>query len=271
MNLARITTNSGGELVAESALSAGDETCYRFAAFEVDFRTLELRKHGLKIKLQEKPVRILQALLERPGMLVTREELRQRLWPKDVYVDFERNLTSAMNKLRVALNDSAEKPRYIETLPRRGYRFIAAVEEVNCLQLWREGICSGSRSFRPSRPNRGTSSARPSSSRLRWTTLGAGGWRTWHIPGSGLTGAPAQSGSACRAGAFCSKSTASGCAAVCQPYRRRAAGVPVRWSDGGDDCRAEPRESREAGCDRAHFGHASTRKPQNWCRKLEEN
>jgi Tol biopolymer transport system component/DNA-binding winged helix-turn-helix (wHTH) protein len=108
-------------------VSAGHETSYRFAAFEVDFRTFELRKHGLKIKLQEKPIRILQALLERPGMLVTRAELRQRLWPKDIYVDFERNLTSAMNKLRAALNDSAEKPRYIETLPRRGYRFIAPI------------------------------------------------------------------------------------------------------------------------------------------------
>ena len=105
---------SGLEIaVANTGSSAGNGAHYRFADFEADFRTFELRKHGLKIKLQEQPLRILQALLERPGELVTREELRQRLWPKDLYVDFERNLTSAMNKLRAALNDSAEKPRYI--------------------------------------------------------------------------------------------------------------------------------------------------------------
>jgi DNA-binding winged helix-turn-helix (wHTH) protein len=103
----------------------------RFGPFEANFETGELHKHGLRVKLQEKPLRVLQALLERPGELVTREELRDRLWPKDLYVDFERNLTIAMNKLRTALRDSAEKPRYIETLPRRGYRFVAAVEPVN--------------------------------------------------------------------------------------------------------------------------------------------
>jgi DNA-binding winged helix-turn-helix (wHTH) protein/tetratricopeptide (TPR) repeat protein len=106
----------------------------RFGPFEANFETGELRKHGLKVKLQEKPLTILKALVVRPGELVTREELRDRLWPKDLYVDFERNLTIAMNKLRTALTDSAEKPRYIETLPRRGYRFIAAVEAVNVRQ-----------------------------------------------------------------------------------------------------------------------------------------
>ena len=103
----------------------------RFGPYEVNFDTGELRKYGLRVKLQEKPFRVLQALLERPGELLTREELRDRLWPKDLYVDFERNLTIAMNKLRTALRDSAERPRYIETLPRRGYRFVAAVEPVN--------------------------------------------------------------------------------------------------------------------------------------------
>ncbi len=102
----------------------------RFGPFEVDFETGELRKHGLRIKLQEKPLRVLEALVEKPGRLVSREELQRKLWPKDLYVDFERNLTIAMNKLRSALSDSAEKPRYIETLPRRGYRFIAEVEVI---------------------------------------------------------------------------------------------------------------------------------------------
>jgi Tol biopolymer transport system component/DNA-binding winged helix-turn-helix (wHTH) protein len=100
----------------------------RFGPFEVDFETGELRKHGLRLKLQDKPLRVLQALIEKPGKLVTREELRGRLWPQDHYVDFDRNLTIAMNRLRSVLNDSAEKPRYIETLPRRGYRFIFSAD-----------------------------------------------------------------------------------------------------------------------------------------------
>ncbi|MGH9704126.1 MAG: winged helix-turn-helix domain-containing protein, partial [Candidatus Acidiferrales bacterium] len=99
--------------------------------FEIDFHTGEVRKHGFLIKLQEKPLRVLQLLVEHPGCLVTRDELRQHLWPQDLYLDFDRNLTIAMNKLRTALNDSAEKPRYIETLPRRGYRLIASVEKSN--------------------------------------------------------------------------------------------------------------------------------------------
>ena len=99
--------------------------------FEVDFHTGEVRKHGLLVKLQDKPLRVLQLLIERHGELVSREELRQHLWPQDLYLDFDRNLTIAMNKLRSALNDSAEKPRYIETLPRRGYRLIAHVQKSN--------------------------------------------------------------------------------------------------------------------------------------------
>jgi TolB-like protein/DNA-binding winged helix-turn-helix (wHTH) protein/Tfp pilus assembly protein PilF len=102
----------------------------KFGAYEVDFVTGELRKHGLRIKIQERPLRVLQELVERPGELVTRDELRARIWPSDVYVDFDRNLKTAVNKLRTALCDSAESPRYIETLPRRGFRFIAPVEQV---------------------------------------------------------------------------------------------------------------------------------------------
>jgi len=100
----------------------------RFGAFDVDLRSGELRKHGIRLKLQDQPFQVLALLLEHPGDVVTREELRQKLWPADTFVDFDTGLNSAVKKLRDALGDSAEKPRYIETLPRRGYRFIARVE-----------------------------------------------------------------------------------------------------------------------------------------------
>ena len=99
----------------------------RFHVFEVDTVTGELRKHGLRIKLQEQPFQVLCLLLARPGELVTREELRKMLWPADTFVDFEHGLNKTINKLREALSDDKERPRYIETLPRRGYRFIASV------------------------------------------------------------------------------------------------------------------------------------------------
>src|ERR1043166_1981389 len=100
----------------------------RFGVFEVDFRAAELHKHGVRIRLEEQPFHILALLLERPGDLVTREELRQKLWSADTFVDFDRSLNKAMSKLRLALGDSAETPRYIETLHRRGYRFIAPIQ-----------------------------------------------------------------------------------------------------------------------------------------------
>ena len=98
----------------------------RFGVYEVDLRTGELRKHGLKLRLQEKAFQILEALLERPGELVTREDLRQRLWSSNTFVDFDGSLNAAINKLRETLGNSAENPRFVETLPRRGYRFIAS-------------------------------------------------------------------------------------------------------------------------------------------------
>lgn len=101
----------------------------RFGSFEVDLTTRELRNHGRRIKLQEKPFQVLALLLDQPGELVTREEFRHRLWPVDTFVDFEHGINTAIKKLREALEDNAEEPRYIETLPRRGYRFIASVEE----------------------------------------------------------------------------------------------------------------------------------------------
>ena len=97
----------------------------RFSSFELDLRAGELRKHGLRIKLQDQPLQILAFLLEKPGEVVTREQLRDRLWPADTFVDFDHSLNSAVKKLRQALNDDPDVPRFIETLPRRGYRFIA--------------------------------------------------------------------------------------------------------------------------------------------------
>lgn len=100
----------------------------RFGAFEVDLHSGELYKSGVRLRIQEQPFQVLALLLERPGEVVTRQELREKLWPADTFVDFDTGLNSAVRKLRDALSDSAEEPRYIETLPRRGYRFIAQVE-----------------------------------------------------------------------------------------------------------------------------------------------
>ena len=100
----------------------------RFAAFAVDLQAGELRKHGVKIRLQEQPFQMLSVLLERPGEVVTREELRKRLWSGNTFVDFEHSLATAVKKLRRALGDSAAHSQFIETLPRRGYRFIATLE-----------------------------------------------------------------------------------------------------------------------------------------------
>ncbi len=98
-----------------------------FGAFEVDLKSAELRKHGIRIKLQEQPFQILAFLMEHAGDVVTRDELRQKLWTEHTFVDFDRSLNKAMTKLRSALGDSAESPRYIETVPRHGYRFLAEV------------------------------------------------------------------------------------------------------------------------------------------------
>ena len=100
----------------------------RFGVFELDLAAGELRKNGAKLRLQEQPFQVLALLLERAGDVVTREELRQKLWPADTFVDFDHSLNTAVNKLRETLGDSASTPRYIETLARRGYRFIAPVQ-----------------------------------------------------------------------------------------------------------------------------------------------
>jgi TolB-like protein/DNA-binding winged helix-turn-helix (wHTH) protein/Tfp pilus assembly protein PilF len=102
----------------------------RFGLFEVDLETCELRKNGLRIKLQDQPLHILRVLIERPGEIVSREELRHRLWQPDTFVDFDHSLNTAMMRLREVLGDSSENPRFIETVPRKGYRFVAPVHQV---------------------------------------------------------------------------------------------------------------------------------------------
>ena len=103
----------------------------RFGVFELDLRSGELRKHGLRVRLQEQPLCLLEMLLERPGEVVTREELQKRLWPADTFVDFDHGLNKAINKIREALGDSAESPRFVETVSRRGYRFLAEVKDAD--------------------------------------------------------------------------------------------------------------------------------------------
>ena len=100
----------------------------RFGVFEVDLSAGELRKSGVKLRLQGQPFQVLALLLERAGEVVTREELQQKLWPSDTFVDFDHSLNTAINKVREVLGDSASSPRYVETLARRGYRFIAPVQ-----------------------------------------------------------------------------------------------------------------------------------------------
>ena len=100
----------------------------RFGLFEFDLQSAELRRRGLRIHLLGQPARILTLLLERPGELLTREQIQKELWPVDTFVDFEHSLNAAMKRLRRALGDSPDNPRFIETLPRRGYRFIAHVD-----------------------------------------------------------------------------------------------------------------------------------------------
>src|SRR5215475_6957563 len=99
----------------------------RFGIFEVDLRAGELRRNGSRVRLQEQPFQILVALLDRPGEVVTRDELQKRLWPADTFVDFDHSLNAAIRRLREALGDSAENPRFVETVARRGYRFIGPV------------------------------------------------------------------------------------------------------------------------------------------------
>ena len=123
----------------------------RFGDFEADLRSGELRKDGVKLKFSGQPFQVLTILLERPGEVVTREELQKRLWP-DTFVDVDHNLNTAINKIREVLGDSAESPRFVETLPRRGYRFIGELERPV------QPVSSGSRAGNYGEPDRGSDS-----------------------------------------------------------------------------------------------------------------
>lgn len=114
--------------VIQMAISARSSNFVRFDAYEVDLRAGELYKAGRKIKLQVQPFHVLALLLERPGEVVTREELQKKLWPADTFVDFDHSLNTAVKKLRQALSDDKKKPRFVETLPKRGYRFLGTVK-----------------------------------------------------------------------------------------------------------------------------------------------
>jgi len=126
-------------LAGASQLSMQEDRHHRallcFGVFELDLRAGELRKHGLRIRLQEQPFQILAMLLEHPGEIVTREELQKELWPADTFVDFDHGLNKAVSKIREALSDSAESPRFVETVARRGYRFLAEVKVVDTVPV----------------------------------------------------------------------------------------------------------------------------------------
>ena len=159
------------------ALETSSRAVLRFGIFEADLRAGELRKQGKRIKLQDQPFQVLTVLLQRPGEVVTREELRSQIWPEDTFVDFDNSLNTAINKLREALGDSAENPRFVETLPRRGYRFLAPVSG-------KDGT--------PKETASGTNTtSKPRSSKIVATVtgivlvIGMGGvlfWRTRHQP-----------------------------------------------------------------------------------------
>jgi DNA-binding winged helix-turn-helix (wHTH) protein len=112
----------------EMNLSTPEKKIARFGLFEADLQECVLTKGGLRVRLQDQPFQLLAVLLERPGEVVTREEIRQKLWSADTFVEFDDGLNNAIKKLRAALSDAADNPRFIETVPRRGYRFLAPVE-----------------------------------------------------------------------------------------------------------------------------------------------
>src|SRR6266513_1223749 len=136
-----------------------------FGSFEVDVVSGELRRQGLKIRLQDQPFRLLVLLLDHPGYVVTREKVRETLWPADTHVDFDHSLNTAVRKLRDALGDSAEAPRYVETIARRGYRFIAPVAPLPAVQV-AHSAGEAVDSLLPS------PAARPSASARRFVILG---------------------------------------------------------------------------------------------------
>jgi len=165
----------------------------RFGAYEADFRRRELRSADSCLRLQEKPLAALALLIEKDGEIVTQEEFRRRLWPGNVIVEFDKNLATAVNKLRHALHDTAAEPKYIETIPRVGYRFIAPVEHVYEESSASEPAAASAAKQVPARPLPPTPTRR-TNHRLRW--LFAGGFvLVAAAMGVRLTLAPSDAGS----------------------------------------------------------------------------
>ncbi len=125
------TTPFSAKPKGKQMVTAAEPRSYEFGVFTVELSGGELRKHGVRLKLQERPFQLLVCLLEKPGEIISRDELRQRLWPDGTFVDFDHNISSAINKLRTVLNDSASNPRFIETVGSRGYRFLADVKRIS--------------------------------------------------------------------------------------------------------------------------------------------
>jgi len=173
------------------ATAPSNSSVISFGVYEADLRTGELRKHGLRIKLQDQPFQILAMLLDRPGELVTREQIQAELWPGDTFVDFDHSLNTAIRRLRDALSDSADNPRFIETLPRRGYRFLAEVSarEADSAQLAVQGSIAESGGV-PASEVVTQSAAQFGSRRRLWPAAlliflvlaAAAAWRFWPRP-----------------------------------------------------------------------------------------
>ncbi len=126
----------------------------RFGDFELDLLTQELRRNGIRIRLQPKPFQVLQALLQRGNDIVTRSDLQRRLWPDNTFVEFETSLNTAVNRLRQALCDTAEDPKFVETLPRRGYRFLAPVHWIEAEETLPRILAAHNSGPGPSKPRR---------------------------------------------------------------------------------------------------------------------
>jgi DNA-binding winged helix-turn-helix (wHTH) protein len=138
----------------------------RFGSYEADLKEARLTKSGVRIRLQEQPFQILILLLERAGQVVTRDEIREKLWSDNTFVEFDNALNTAVGKLRAALNDSAENPRFLETVPRRGYRFVAPV-------AFQSELVSIPPKAQPTRPEAGATSASETSQKAQHRTA----WR----------------------------------------------------------------------------------------------
>jgi eukaryotic-like serine/threonine-protein kinase len=157
-----------------------------FGVYELDLDAMELRKHGALIRLQDQPLQVLAALVQRPGEIVTRDQLQERIWGKDTFVDFDQSLNKAVNRLREALNDDPGRPQYVETVPRRGYRFVAPITEdlrrgAHCPEAASQGSLGSAGNSSPRRPSRNVIIATLSTASM---LVVLGSWAVWRWQGS---------------------------------------------------------------------------------------